>query len=224
MQKTGKTILIGCIVIFLVLCLIIVGVGAVIGIPAYKDQQQANAEQAAYGSAARAWNLTVPMFDGETQGFSDTWTEVTGLSTDLSVAFSSGNKTAESKTASDMDGKITDLDKAIKEIRSTNDDRRKIVGNLQAAMRIHKGVFYREPDIANADKTVKYTDKLYNQYSKLLDIVKREQDWYDKDLAGKADLAVMSNALSDLWGKYDKLAVDLDTLEAGITQGDMPVN
>lgn len=225
MQKTGKMILIGCVVIILVFCLIVVAVGTAIGIPAYQEQQQVQAERAAYGSAAREWNSTVPIFYGETQEFSGLWTEMSALRDDLAAAWLSGNKTDESKATSDMGGKITDLEKAMKELRSTNNDRRKIVGSMREAMRIHKGTYYREPDIENADKTVKDTDKLYAQYGKLLDVVKQEQDWYDKDLAGKADLAAMSNALSDLWGKYDKLALDLDKLDkAGATQGEMPVS
>jgi hypothetical protein len=225
LQKTGKTILIGCVVIFLVLCIIVVAGGAAIGIPAYQEQQRVKAERAAYGSAAREWNSTVPIIDVETKQFSGIWKEISALRDDIATAWLSGNKSDESKAGSDMGSKITDLEKTMKELRSTNDDRRKIVGSMRAAMRIHKGTYYREPDIENADKTVKDTDKLYAQYGKLLDVVKQEQDWYDKDLAGKADLAAMSNALSDLWGKYDKLALDLDKLDkTGATQGEMPVS
>lgn len=107
-----------------------------------------------------------------------------GLRTDLGMGVLSGSQTDVPKASSDMGGKITALDKAIKEIQATNNERRKIVSDLQAAMRLHKGTFYREPDIASADKTVKATDKLYSQYRQLLDIVDQEQDRYDKYLAG----------------------------------------
>lgn len=227
MQKTGKTILVGCSVIFLLFCIIVVAAGAAIGIPGYQEQQRVKAQRAAYSGSAREWNSTVPIFEEETQAFSSIWTEISALRDELAVAWLSGNKTDESKAASDMGSKITDLEKVMKDLRSTNNDRRKIVISMRAAMRIDKGSYYRyrEPDTGNADKTVKDNDKLYAQYDKLLDVVKQEQGWYDNDLAGKADAAVMSNALSELWGEYDKLAADLDNLAKTATnRGEMGVD
>lgn len=225
MEKKGKAILVGCVVVFLLFCLILTAIGAAIGIPAYLEQQQVQAEKKAYDSAARQWNSTVPEYDQAKKDFGTSLGDVGVLRTDLTLSIVEGDKTAVSKKASELGKDMVNLEKAIQDMKSINDNRKKIVSDLKTAMQIHKGANANETYVSNAEKTTKDIESLLTKLDKLDALMKDEQVWYDKYLAGTADTAAIMKALTDLGTQVnDQMFTIQDATDKISEQGNMPVN
>ncbi len=225
MEKKGKVILIGCVVVFLLFCLVAAAIGAAIGIPAYLEQQQVQAEKTAYDSAARQWNSTVPEFDQAKKEFGSSLGDVEVLRTDLTFALVDGDKTTVSKKASELGKEMVNLEKSLQDMKSINDNRKKIVSDLKAAMEIHKGTNANETYVEKADKTVKDTEALLTECDKLVTLMKEEQTWYDKYMAGTADIATVYKALTDLGTQVNEQVLTIQSATEKTTQqGNIPVN
>lgn len=225
MEKKGKVILVGCVVVFLLVCLVITAIGAAIGIPAYLEEQQVQAEKKAYDSAARQWNSTITEYDQAKKDFGTSLGDVEVLRIDLTLALVGGDKTTVSKKASELGTDMVNLEKSLQDMKSLNDNRKKIVSDLKAAMQIHKGTNANETYVNNADKTTKDTEALLAECDKLVALMKEEQTWYDKYLAGTADTATVYKALTDLGTQVNEQILTIQSATEKTTQqGDMPVN
>ncbi|MFA5866364.1 MAG: hypothetical protein WC891_00145 [Actinomycetota bacterium] len=225
MEKKGKVILIGCVVVFLLFCLIVAAIGAAIGIPAYLEEQQVQAEKKAYYSAARLWNSTVPEYDQAKADFGNSLGDVGVLRTDLTLALVDGDKTTVSQKATELSKDMASLEKALQDMKSLNDDRKTIVSDLKAAMQINEGANPKEAYVDKADETTKDTEALLAECDKLVALMKEEQTWYEKYLVGTADTVAIMKALTDLGTQVNEQILTIQSATEKTTQqGTMPVN
>jgi hypothetical protein len=225
MEKKGKMILVGCVVVFLLICVVITGIGAAIGIPAYLEAQQVQKEKNAYNSAARQWNLTVPEYDQAKKDFGNSLDNVGTVRIDLTFALVDGDKTTVSQKASELGKEMIDLEKYLQDMKSINDDRKKIVTDLKAALEIHEGANANESSINKADKTTEDTDQLLSELDTLIALMNEEETWYDKYVAGTAETLAITTALTDLGTQVNEQMTVIQSLIEDITeQGDLSVS